>query len=87
MASFVPGSELNFCIMQRPSSSTRRSFSFHCSSRNCFLTAVSLFLSASRPFFCCSSSFFSSAASWASSLSVFAMCLLNFFQARHCNLA
>ena len=71
MASFAPASELNFCIMRRPSSSARRSFSLRCSSRVCFLTVASLFFSAFRSFFCCSSSFFSSAASRASSLSVF----------------
>ena len=55
----LQGLELNFCIMQRPRSAARRSFSLRCSSRICFLTAASLFLSASRSFFCCSSSFFS----------------------------
>ena len=47
----LPRSEVSFCIMQRPSSSVRRSFSLRCSSRIFFLTAASLFLSASRSFF------------------------------------
>ena len=44
MVSFASASELNFCIMQRPTNPARRSFSLRSSSRSCFLTARSFCL-------------------------------------------